>query len=159
VPGQSKLSLRLISRPYSLKVAQLLSDGGPAAIASKRTKSEQMVLFSVDWGRISHYDIRHAISIDGRRRNLHWNLKDGENAIVKITDDQQNEVDHSTDGAKGNRSGSRNIRSPSRYILSFKESHEARRFVREWHRRPFPVQKEYRLGDEPPPVMNAEMFW
>lgn len=158
-PGQSRLSLRLLNRPYSPKVAQLLSDGGPAAVARRKTKSEDMVLFSVDWGRIAHFDLRHAIANDGKRRNLPWSLKNGgENAIFKINSDLQNVDDH-VDPATGNRQTRRNIRSPARYILSFKDTHEARRFVREWHRRPFPAEKEHKVGAEPPPMMNAEMFW
>jgi hypothetical protein len=141
-------------------VAQVLSDGGPAAIARQKTGSEDMVLFSVDWGQISHNDLRHAISDDGKRRNLHWDLIDGEGAIVKINGDQQNLDDESAEEAIVTRTPrSRNIRSPTRYILSFKDPHEARRFVREWHRRPFPMQKEHKVGDEPPPIMNAKIFW
>jgi hypothetical protein len=158
VPGQSKLSLSLINRPYSPKLAQLLNDGGPAAIARKKTKSEDMVLFSVDWGRIGHHDLRHAIFNDGKRRNLHWSLIDGKGGILKINDNQEKEVDHTADGSSVHRK-TRHIRSPSRYLLSFKDPHEARRFVREWHRRPFPVQKEHKVGDEPAPIMNAEIFW
>lgn len=141
-------------------MAQVLSDGGPAAIAGQKTGSEDMVLFSVDLGQISHYDLRHAISDDGKRRNLHWNLIDGEGAIVKINSDVQEEDGESIEELGLARSPrKRNIRAPTRYILSFKNLHEARRFIREWHRRPFPVQKEHKVGDEPPPIMNAEMFW
>ncbi|KAG0650558.1 hypothetical protein D0Z07_3262, partial [Hyphodiscus hymeniophilus] len=157
VPGQSRLSLRLLNRPYSPKVTQLLSDGGPAAVARQKTKSEHMVLFSVDLGRITHFDIRHAISNDGRRRNLHWSLKNGgENAIFKINSDIQNTDSH--DPATENRQSRRSVRGPARYILSFKDTHEARRFVREWHRRPFPVEKEHKVGAESPSMMHAEMF-
>ncbi len=158
MPGQSKLSLRLINRPFTPKVAQLLNDDGPAAIARKQAKSENLVLFSVDWGRISHSDLRHAISNDGKARNLHWSLIDGEGAIMKINEVERKEDDHLTEALSLNRR-TRNVRSPSRYILSFKDPHEARRFIREWHRRPFPTQKEQKVGDEPAPIMNAELFW
>ena len=48
---------------------------------------------------------------------------------------------------------------PGRYVLSFTDRHEARRFVREWHKRPCPLQPQYKLGDEPPPLANAEIVW
>ena len=160
VPGQSKLSLRLINRPYSPKLVQLLTGGGPAAIATQKTQSQDMVLFSVDRGQISHYDLRHAISMDGKRRNLHWGLKTGgDNAIVRVNDDHQSGSNHDAVEAATKHQPRRNMWGPARYILSFKDTHEARRFVREWHRRPFPVQKEQKVGNEPPPIMNAELFW
>lgn len=46
-----------------------------------------------------------------------------------------------------------------RYIISFMDRAEARRFVRAWHRRECPLQDEYNEGDEPPPVVNAEIMW
>jgi hypothetical protein len=159
VPGQSKLSLRLINRPHSPAVAQVLSDGGPAAIARQKTNSEDMVLFSVDLGHITYWDVKNAISDDGKKRNLHWKLTEGEGAVVKINGSQWNEEDDLSDESRHSRSDRRHIRGPPKFILSFKDSHEARRFVREWHRRPFPVQKDHKLGDEPPPVINAQMFW
>ena len=160
VPGQRKLSLRLLNRPYSPKIAQLLSDHGPAAVARQKTDSENLVLFSVDLARIGHYDVRHAIERDGRRRNLPWGLKDGgQNSIVRVDGEPQSANELAVSGAAAaDRQPRRNVRSPARYILAFKNTEEARRFVREWHRRPFPVQKEHKMGDEAPAIMNVEMF-
>lgn len=130
-------------------MVKVLSDGGLAAIAKQKTNSEDMVLFSVDMGPLTYWDVQHAITEDGKKRNLHWRLTEGQGAIVKVN--VRNEEDESSDR--------RYSRAPPKFILSFQDSHEARRFVREWHRRPFPVQREVKLGDEPPPTINAEMFW
>ena len=126
-------------------------------VATRKTASEDMVLFSADGGRINYSDLRDAISSDGKRRNLQWGLKDREHAIVKVNGDQHKENDHAH-GATGGRTRWRTIQTPARYILSFKDSQEARRFVREWHRRPFPGQRLHKAGGEPPLIMNVEMF-
>lgn len=125
-------------------------------MARQGTNSEDMVLLSVDWGRISYIDLKNAISKDGKRRNLPWKLIAGEGAIVGVNSDEQNEESDELGDANAARpSRRRKLRSPTRYIISFRDPHEARRFVREWHRRPFPVGRE----DEPPPILNVEMFW
>jgi hypothetical protein len=140
-------------------VAQILRDGGPAAIARQKTNSENMVLLSTDFGQISHFELQAAISGDGHERNLHWKFIDGEGAIVKVNSDQQGEEDESEESRFNGLHRRRNTRSQSRYILSFKDSYEARRFVREWHRRPLPLRMEKKVSDEPPPMINAEIFW
>lgn len=139
---------------------EVLGNGGPAALARQRTNSEDMVLLSVDWGRISHFDLKVAISRDGKRRNLPWNLIAGDGAIVKVSSEEQNgEIDEPEDSSFASSSRRRKIRGPARYIISFNDPHEARRFVRVWHRRPFPVNREHKVSNVPPPIMNVEMFW
>jgi hypothetical protein len=140
VPGQSKIFLRLLEKPYSPAVRQVLENGGPAAVARHNTNSEDMVILSLDSKHTTWQDVRQAINADGKKRNLHWKLAGEERAVLK---------------ADGGNAG----HGPAKFIVSFQDSHEARRFVREWHRRPFPMQREVRLGDEPPPIMDADIFW
>jgi hypothetical protein len=158
VPGYGKLSLRTIDRPYKPTVSRMLSDGGFVGAAQQQTRSEDMVLLSIDMGRITQWDLLRAIQDDGKRRNLHWKLAGKEDAIVKLKADETSE--HGPGELReGFQSAPKGWNKPSRYIISFQDRHEVRRFVREWHRRPFPLQREHNPGDEALPMINAEILW
>ena len=167
VPGYSRLSLRMVNRPYSPAMIRILSEAGPAAIAREQRNAEDLVLFSLDTGQLSHYDLAAALGEDGRRRNLHWKLAGGKEDIVRLNneldvDDKMPEDvrDRSlSDDKTRHMPQNRPARMPSRFIIPFQDALEARRFVREWHRRPFPGKREHRHGDEPPGIVNAEILW
>lgn len=165
VPGHGKLSIRLATQPLKASIIQMLDDGGPSSMAKFHGMDEGMVIFSVDVGHIKAFELKSALDEDGRRRNLLWEL--AENGISALTSNQQDDVkerekedllgDDDTESEKD--ATKRAFRTPSRYVLAFKDRYEARRFVREWHRRPFPIKKEISPGDEPPPIVNAEIIW
>lgn len=153
-PAHTKLSMRFIEKPYKPGMLRLLSDGGPAAIASNKSKAENMVLFYTDYGRVSSIDIMEAIYDDGRSRNLMWKLVTGtgEREIVALEDSKTSELNNDVIM----------MRQPKRYVISFTDRHEARRFVREWHRRPFPTSRKTIKplnSEEPAPTINAEILW
>ncbi|KAE9370645.1 hypothetical protein N431DRAFT_468675 [Stipitochalara longipes BDJ] len=169
-PAYGNVSMRILVKPYRPPVTRLLKEGGPAARITKESKAGEMVIFSVDIGHISQYDLEEALRDDGRRRNLHWKLgREEAGNIVKLTYDDQ--VDNSEEGLEevGDKTKEtkeeyllrkkEEHRRPSRYVISFRDRNEARRFVREWHRRPFPVRRIHNPGDEPIPIVNAEILW
>jgi len=148
----------MATKPYKPAMQRLLDDGGPAAIAGRKSKAEDMVLVSTDFGQISLDGLLQGIKLDGRNRNLHWKLANVEDPIVRLHDWPVGE-----DEAEESRGGrERNAPKPlGRYVVSFKDRHEARRFVREWHKRPF-VEKGKagrRLGQDLAPIINAEILW
>lgn len=142
VPGHTKLSLRMIQRPYQPALQRVLKHGGPVASASAYTKSDHMVLFYLSGANVTHYYLVNFLYQDGIRRNLEWKLAGGRNNVYKI---------------KGSESEKR--RTPERYVIPFKDQQEARRFVREWHRREFPMAKKKDDRGELPPIVNAEIIW
>ncbi|CAG8984094.1 hypothetical protein HYALB_00010594 [Hymenoscyphus albidus] len=155
-PSHTKLSMRLLDKPYKPGMLRLLSDGGPAAIANSKSKAENMVLFYTDHGRVSSFDIMEAIYDDGRKRNLMWKLVvgSGEKEIITLQEDGASESD--------NHESANAARQPKRHVISFTDKHEARRFVREWHRRPFPASRMAKQSvniNEPAPIINAEILW
>ena len=167
--SQNFLSLRKMIRPYKSFLVNMINDNGPVAKASRLSNSEGMVLFSVDRGLagvITIFDLRLAIGDDGKRRNLQWQLVDGENDIIKINT-REAEEDHPESGARmGGEEAHRDTQqkrqipvTPSRYIISFKDRQEARRFVMEWHRRPFPIRRAWNPRNESTPIVNAEILW
>jgi hypothetical protein len=136
-------------------MTRILSEGGSHGISSWQSKGEGLVLFSLDVGNIALQDLRDTIGRDGKRRNLQWALAG--NSFIKIEGQQETE---------GNDRMSEEVlprtnmpRSPSKYIIAFKDRIEARTFVREWHRRPLPLKREHSPGDEAPPIVNAQIVW
>jgi hypothetical protein len=168
VPAYSKLPLRLLNRPYRPSMVRILQEGGPADRLTRDSTPGEMVMFSVDMGHINQYDLLQALRDDGKRRNLHWKFGGKQSdQIVKLNyvhqDDNlgepEEEVEESPDSEAYRARKKNGYRRPARYVISFKDRNEARRFVREWHRRPFPVQGGHNPGDEPPPIVNAEILW
>jgi hypothetical protein len=152
IPTHDNLLLRLIDKPYMPAVIRLLEDGGPAAIATKQSKTEDKVLFYPDSGNIALWELRKTLLTDGRRRNLHWQLAGGEDDILPLT---KYSMGGDNDGEAGIGKG---FRRPERYVISFKDELEARRFAREWHRRQFPSFHRRYQADQPS-IVNAEILW
>jgi hypothetical protein len=143
----------MINRPYQRGMTRVLSEGGPKGIASRQSRGEGLVLFSLDSGQISAYDLKSAfLRPDGKRRNLHWSL--AEDPIVRLDEEQDDGK-----GIEGLAAGDKTWKRVTRSIIAFKDHNEARRFVREWHRRPFPVRRWPNPGDEAPPIVSAEYLW
>jgi hypothetical protein len=170
VPAYGRLSLRMLNRPYRPPVFRMLKEGGPAARIIKESKAGEMVIFSVDVGHINQYDLLEALRDDGKRRNLHWKFGgDRANQIVRLDCDHQDDnlgepdegLEQSPDpDSESSRARKKNgSRRPPRYVISLKDCNEARRFVMEWHQRPFPVRQVHNPGDEPTPTVNTEILW
>lgn len=136
-------------------MTRMLSEGGSHAISSRQSKGEGLVLFSLDLGIVRAHELRDMIGLDGKRRNLHWLLAD--DAITKIDGRKQDVEDNEAPDEAMN--WKTMPRGPSKYMIAFKDRNEARRFVREWHRRPLPLQREPGPGDEAPPMVNAQILW
>lgn len=157
VPAYNKLFLRMISKPFRPAIQKILDRGGPKAITTAKSKAEDMVLISSDVGTINPTDLIRAIKDDGKNRNLYWKLAPGGDELVKLYDPLDDDIDQQAGDSSVKKK--RTLRPPSRYVLSFRDRHEARRFVREWHKRPMPQKRNQRPGEELPPVVNAEILW
>lgn len=153
VPGRSRLSLRLVNRPYKPGMSRMLSEGGPHDISSRQSKGEGLVLFSLDVGSLRLQDLRNIIGLDGKRRNLHWALAG--DSITKIEGRQEGNDEASEKDALKKTAP----RASAKFMIAFKDRNEARRFIMEWHRRPLPLQRERSPGDEAPPIVNAQLLW
>ena len=149
VPSQSTLCMRFARQPLNPLFQEMLRNGGLASMAKFQHLGEGKVLLSVDKGQIRLFELRAAIQQDGKNRNLHWALAEDENGVEGIWALANNQPDEPVEG----------YRAPPRYVLSFKDRYEARRFVREWHRRPFPIVMATGEGDERKPMVNAQIMW
>ncbi|EKD21508.1 hypothetical protein MBM_00621 [Drepanopeziza brunnea f. sp. 'multigermtubi' MB_m1] len=158
VPADGQLSLKMLVPPFSKGVKWMLEAGGPAPLVGRQTKAQDIVLFTTDGrgGFIDKSTLTRALADDGLRRNLHWRFAgDREEAVVRLETNLLKE--EAAERRKVTYKGA------ARYTIAFKDSNEARRFVREWHRRPFPLTTLGRLkehtGDEPLPTVHAEICW
>ena len=115
-------------------------------------KAGRSVLFSVDGHRLATSMIRDTVAADGRDRGLAWDISiDRLDAPTCVTDGFEASMTTETDEFVG-LSARHNIQ--SRWVISFPSENEARRFVRAWHRRPFPSIQ----GDEPA-IIEAQFIW
>jgi hypothetical protein len=154
----------MATRPYKPSIMQMLENGGTHIAEKLGRKGEAAVLFSLDHGKLARNDVRNVIKEDGIRRNLHWGIELEDISGVwgnSLTDRDEELFDHMLGEGATERevaNTKQRIRAPSRHVLSFRHRNEARRFVREWHRRPLPGKGELGL-DELPRLVNAEIIW
>jgi len=159
VPGPVPLEIGHVAQPYTEAMVQMLTAGGHYFLSRLQINGEGTVLFGVDAGLIGLEELEEAIDKDGQRRNMFWRLVERE-AIVPMH--RQSEMDADVKEAMGAEPGAHTTyRRPARYILSFVDQQEARRFVRDWHKKPFPRDKSHRrtAGEEAPPIVNAQIMW
>lgn len=160
LPRQNKLSMRLLNKPYRPGVLEMIAQGGPPALASRRAKGEALVLFSVDVGTITYYDILYALKDDGRQRNMLWRFAGGKEVDITAVTLQHRPV--KDEAQRRDFKASDRFKAPEKYIFAMKDVQEARRFVREWHRRSIEGVKRGKseeLGQERPATVSAELLW
>jgi len=159
VPGPVPLEIGPVAQPYTKAMVSMLTAGGHYFLSRLQSNGEGTVLFSVDVGLIGLAELEEAIYQDGLRRNIFWRLVD-EEAIVPMYRKPENDTD--VREAMGAEPGAHTTyRRPARYILSFVDQQEARRFVRDWHKRPFPRGRSHRrtVGEVAPPMVNTQIMW
>lgn len=99
------------------------------------------------------------INRDGRDRGLAWALANGEKSIEKVegllVPTEELERPFRGEGADSKLAQ----RVYPRWVISFTDENEARRFTRSWHRRHFPLRGERVAVGEPHPLVHAEVIW
>lgn len=158
-PPSQKISLRIVVPPFSPSLKRLLSQRGYSQIVDPVDKTEKAVLLWVNGYQPNLTMIRNMISQDGKHRGLAWAIANGENSIEKVEVplvalDATEKPEYAEDDEPN-----RSRRLYPRWIISFTDENEARRFTRTWHRRPFPLRGESVAVGEPPPLVHAEFMW
>lgn len=153
----------MLKKPLRPGIQRIIAAGGYPAIVARQSRSADLVLLSLDRGYVGIYDLRAAIGRDGKEQNLQWNLLPGKEDIFRVDGGKllsDEGVGEELDVPQALEERIRKRQPPSRFILSFRDGQEARRFVRAWHRRPLPsIVGPQNLGDEGPPIVNAELLW
>ena len=151
-PPSQRIQLRLLFPSYSARIKQVLDQRGYRPLLGETNKTGRSVLFSVDGQQLPTSVIRNTIAADGRDRGLAWD----------ISIDRLDTSRSAADGFEGSTStetdefaelGARR-HTPARWVMSFSNENEARRFIRAWHRRPFPPARA-----DDPALVQAEFIW
>lgn len=144
-------SIKLVDEPYKPAMLRLMDDGGPAELKANKTKAEDKVLFSLDWGQVTEHELKMVLGEDGRSRNLQWQLAGGTSEVLDLNSNEKN----------SRRAAAIISSRPARYLISFKDRQEARRFIREWHSRPFPLfdKAGKHSAERGAPIVNAQIVW
>ncbi|KAL8932007.1 MAG: hypothetical protein Q9211_006585, partial [Gyalolechia sp. 1 TL-2023] len=154
-PPSQRISLVSIFAPFGSTVRPLIENRGYAQLTSPTDKAGRAVLFWVDGCAPTIRAVRSALAQDGRDRGLPWATQGGSRSIEKLdlstfTPENPDHSEQTDQEVKG--------RSSARWILTFVDENEARRFVRAWHRRPFPLSSDG-VQSEDAPLANTEFLW
>ena len=150
-PPSQRIQLKLLYPSYSAGMRHLLRQRGYHSLLREASKEGSSVLFSVDRKNLPTAVIKQTLSADGRNRGLAWDISINKLNSSTIADrlEDLTSVEPDQIAEPGlQRHGS------SRWIMSFSSENEARRFVRAWHRRLFPLGR----GDNNANV-QAEFIW
>lgn len=151
-PPSQRIQLRLPFTSYSAGIKQVLDQRGYLPLLGERNKTGRSVLFSLDGQRLPTSVIRNTVAADGRDRGLAWDISiDRLDTSIVASDGFEEST--STEQVGLAELGARH-HAQSRWVMSFSNENEARRFIRAWHRRPFPSVH----GDEPA-FVQAEFLW
>ena len=167
VPPSQPLSLHVIHRPYHLSLLRMLAANGTVPLVHPVNRAGRSVLLWVDGYQPSTWDIRHMIARDSQTRGIRWSPAIGKGTVEQF-DGQQRQAPSSLGDREEDQSGEAddveveaNKVFYKRWLVSFEDEVEARRFARVWHKRPFPL---WLFGlawedGEPLPSVNTEFMW
>lgn len=158
-PPSQKIALKFVFPPYSPALKRLLELRGYPQIMRPEDKSHKSVLLWVDGFQPTIHDIRDMIARDKRSRGLNWALASSMNPVEKVDSSAYREWGEGDSAASESAEETQFRGLYPRYLIHFADENEARRFTREWHRRPFPLPKARIHSHEPPPLVHTEFVW
>ena len=153
-PPSQRIQLRMVKPPYVAETRSIVQSGGYRQLVQGNYKNGRSVLFWIDGDQLTASMIKTTVAADGRFRGLAWNVSVEK---VEVTQAPLGEVEeqaldtglnHSITDVEVGRP------SPTRWILTFKDETEARRFIRTWHRKPFTFGKEASRR-----IVHTEFLW
>lgn len=154
-PPSQRISLTAMFAPFGNSVKPLIDHEGYPQLTIPTDRGGRAVLLWIDGQAPTTRVVRSAIDQDGRHRGLPWAIEGGSRRIETLNlptawSDESETLDLAEPDVRG--------RSSPRWMVSFINENEARRFVRAWHRRPFHLSDDL-LRSEDEPLVNAEMLW
>lgn len=142
--------------PFGNTVKPLIEHQGYPQLTASTIRAGRAVLFWIDGHAPTTPSVRAAIHQDGRDRGLPWATEGGSRSIEKLNLPTTSPEDLET--PEQAESSEVRGRSSARWIVTFVDENEARRFVRAWHKRPFPLNGDPVRGEDAP-LVNAEFLW
>ncbi|KAL8817963.1 MAG: hypothetical protein Q9223_003304 [Gallowayella weberi] len=154
-PSSQRISIVSTFAPFGATFRRLIEYQGYPKLTAPVDRTGRAVLFWVEGHYPTTNAVKTAIDRDGRERGLQWATQVEKKYVEKL--DMSDSPLDDADRLEASESGVQR-RSSRRWIVMLGDENEARRFVRVWHRRPFPFPDDYVRG-ETPPVVNAEFLW
>ncbi|KAI1210013.1 uncharacterized protein F4807DRAFT_81774 [Annulohypoxylon truncatum] len=170
VPPSQKYQIGLSTAASTAKIEDL--DIGGASFVDRladRAGSRHLVLVKVDGGRIPVDMLRQAIEEDGVERNLAWRVTDlrhgilafGTSGLKKADRAAMEQADEEEEGEVGD---DRKYRRYPRFVVPFRDSAEAHRFVRGWHRRQLKIRmhaegESKMVSWDETRILNTSVLW
>ena len=157
-PSSQKISLTMLSQPYGSTIQRTLDHHGYPELVLPNNRSGRSVLCWVNGSSPTTHVLKTFLVKDGQQRGLQWgNLSNSEwiTSLKSVTaqTEEVEDVERLPDTEFGPK------KRMMRWIISFENDSEAWRFVRSWHRQPFPLEYDGRLHDESSPLVHAEFLW
>ncbi|MCJ1357257.1 MAG: hypothetical protein MMC33_007253 [Icmadophila ericetorum] len=158
-PPSARLSLRVLPPPYAGSIKALLNKGGYNRIVTPQNKSGRSVLFWVEGIRPTMFSVRTMLAKNGQERGLQWGPLRGYGSIEMLESSQ--EVDEVEPESPTETDLKHKRAKVARWIIAFEDEAEARRFIRVWHRQPYPfaLLQEKTPPGQPPSLVHAEFLW
>ena len=151
-PPSQRLQLKAMFQTYSPGLKSLLDLGGYPQLVEGKDQTRRSVLFWLDGPQLTASAIKHTIAADGREKGLAWDIAveavDTSAVLANEHKEHKSEVLEEISELRPRR------RLPHRWIISFVDEGEARRFIRAWHRRPIPSAQSYSQD-----LAHAEFIW
>ena len=161
-PSSQTLSLHARSPAASSALRRLAEHGGyPQITGSPGTvdRSGRSALFQVDRLEINARMIEDFLGQDGKDRGTPWALASDGQPIERLV------VPEDTEGsglearnALGTDLGVK-VSARHGWVITFEDEDETRRFIRRWHRKPFPLKDVASEQKEAESLIYTELLW
>ncbi|KAI4245358.1 MAG: hypothetical protein L6R42_010207, partial [Xanthoria sp. 1 TBL-2021] len=154
-PPSQRINIHSTFSPFGVTFRRLIEYQGYPQLTEPIDNTGRAVLFWVEGHYPTTNAVKAAIDQDGRERGLLWGSTVGRRYVekVELSSPSPEDLEHREDFEPVTQR-----RSSRRWIVKLGDENEARRFVRTWHRRPFPLLSDQVRGEKPP-VVNAEFLW
>ncbi|KAK1720816.1 hypothetical protein BDP67DRAFT_593855 [Colletotrichum lupini] len=177
-PSKTPLNLHLykLNRATEARLETFSIQGLLSMTPEPPPRANAHVVLSLDGGTLDQRSLSHWIRRDARDRNLGWpvqhlrpyfapkvhqrtatkaeKLTETGEGLVYDEDDAGPAVTEGDSGRRGTTPDALDETAPSgRFVVSFPDAHEARRFVRAWHK------KELILTNDQSVIVNTHVVW
>lgn len=154
-PPSQRISITSMFAPFGNAVKPLIEHQGYPQLTVPNNKGGRAVLLWIDGHAPTTRAIKAAIDQDGRDRALPWATAGGSSSFEKLNLPTASPEDMGgSEAVEPENKG----RSSARWIVTFVDENEARRFVRAWHKRPFHLSGDAVRGADAA-LVNTEFLW
>ncbi|KAL5348937.1 hypothetical protein ACLOAV_006362 [Pseudogymnoascus australis] len=168
VPSSQRLLFsKVVKKPYRPAVARMIETGGyhPLITPEADRQGENLVLVGLDRGKMNAWEGEEfAVEVGGGEEDivLLGSKSDPKVAQGEQEEDEEEGWDNEGEERQREKKKGKGFRGPPRFIVKFKDSAEARRFVRAWHSRILEGEALERLakaGVGEQAQVSAEVLW